>query len=251
VKGVILCGGYGTRLKPCTEEINKHLLPVFDKPMVFYPISTLVELGITNICVVLGGESVGDFIRLLGDGSRFGKDVKFTYVYQPEAGGIAEAIGLCENFINGDKFIVILGDNLFLGGSLHDFKTGFEKFNDSCRLVFAKVEHPEKYGVPRFEFIYEGAVELVEIIEKPKKPPSNYATTGIYAFTSEIFDIIKELKPSARGELEIAEAITLLLKRGMRVGWEVFDGSWFDCGGSFDNLLESTIAVRTAKRCEL
>lgn len=236
VKGVILCGGYGTRLAPLTLTTNKHLLSVYDKQMVCYPLQTLKDIGVTNICCVLGGENVDAFIRFLQDGKRFG--LKFTFVYQQRAGGVAEAVGLCDDFVGGDDFIVILGDNLFLS-SLRGFKEGFENSTAVCGLMLAEVEHPETYGVPRFD-----GDKIVEILEKPEFPPSNYAVTGVYAYTSEVFDEIKRLKPSARDELEISDVHTNIIKGGRELYWEIYRGMWFDCGESFDNLLYASIAVK-------
>ena len=236
MKGVILCGGYGTRLRPCTEVTNKHLLPIFNRPMVCSPLQTLKDIGITNICAVLGGENIDAFMRFLQDGEQFG--LKLSYVYQRKAGGIAEAVGLCEDFVGDDDFIVILGDNLFLG-SLQGFKEGFENTTAVCGLMLAKAEHPKNYGVPRFE-----RDKIVEIVEKPEFPPSNYAVTGVYAYTSEVFDEIRKLKPSARGELEISDVHTNIIKGGGEVYWEIYQGTWFDCGESFNNLLYASIAVK-------
>ena len=236
VKGVILCGGYGTRLIPLTLTTNKHLLPIYNKQMICYPLQTLKDMGITDVCAVLGGENVDAFIRFFQDGKQFG--LNFTYTYQREAGGIAEAIGLCKDFVGDDSFIVILGDNLFLS-TLKGFRERFEKSGAVCGLVLAEVEHPESYGVPKFK---DG--KIVEIIEKPKSPPSNYAVTGIYAYTSDIFDELRELKPSARGELEITDAHTNLIKRGKEIYWSIYRGTWFDCGNSFDSLLYASIAVK-------
>lgn len=235
-KGVLLCGGFGTRLRPLTLVLNKHLLPVYSKPMCCYPIETLKSIGVTNVCIVLGGENVADFIKFLGNGLQFG--MRFTYVCQQEAGGIAEAVGLCEDFINGEDFMVILGDNLFLG-DLKGFEEGFESSGAVCGLLFAQVEKPQSYGVPRFE----ANGKLAEIIEKPRDPPSPYAVTGLYAYKAEIFDVIRKSKPSGRGELEISDAHTEILKAGKKVYSEIFRGIWLDCGESYDSLLEAAIEV--------
>lgn len=249
MKGVVLAGGTGSRLFPATTICNKHLLPIYNSPMIFNAIKTLKsDLDIDDICIVLGGESVGDFVKLLGDGSRFAVD--FTYKYQREAGGIAEAVALCRDFVHGEDFCVILGDNLFLGGNLRQFRTNFEDSGAVCGLVFAEVEHPESYGVPRFGTAFDPKEKhnLVEIQEKPKKPPSNFAVTGLYAYKSEIFDILRDLKPSVRGELEITDAHTKILKSGEEIYWVVFKGTWYDCGESFNSLLEASIIVREYER---
>jgi len=239
VKGIILCGGYGTRLRPCTIVVNKHLLPVFDMPMMYYPLMMLKKWNITSICAVLGGESVGGFVKLLGNGKKFGVDL--TYIYQEKAGGIAEAIGLCEDFVDNDNFVAVLGDNLFLGPT-EEFIKEFNKSKAACGLILAKVKHPERYGVPE---IKNG--KIISIIEKPKAAISNYAVTGVYAYktrASEIFNEIKSAKPSTRGELEISDVNTSLITKGKKVFWKVFNGEWFDCGESFNSLLDASIAVR-------
>ena len=240
MKGVILFGGYGRRLLPLTLTTNKHLLPVYNTQLACYPLRTLRDIGITDICAILGGENVDAFIRFLHDGSQWG--LNFTFKYQREAGGIAEAIGLCEDFVGGDDFIAILGDNLFLG-SLQGFKEGFENSTAVCGLMLAEVDNPENYGVPRFE-----EDKIVEVLEKPESPPSNYAVTGVYAYTSEVFDEIKRVKPSARGELEISDVHTNIIKGCGEVYWEIYRGTWFDCGGSFDNLLYASIAVKKYRK---
>ncbi|MEA1998149.1 MAG: sugar nucleotidyltransferase [Euryarchaeota archaeon] len=240
MKGVILCGGYGTRLQPLTLTTNKHILPIYNKQMVCYPLKTLKDIGITDICVVLGGENVDAFIRFLKDGTQFGLD--FTYIYQRDAGGIAQAVSLCEKFVGEDNFVTILGDNLFIG-PLAQFRLEFERSGALCGLVFYPVSDPCVYGVPRFE-----GDSLVEILEKPHNPPSGYAVTGIYAYTPAIFDVIRKLTPSTRGELEISDAHTYILREGYKVYYETFEGVWCDCGSSFDSLLNSSLVVRKAKR---
>lgn len=238
MKGVILCGGCGTRLLPLTLTTNKHILPIYNKQMVCYPLKTLKDMGITDICVVLGGENVDAFIRFLKDGSQFG--LKFTYIYQREAGGIAQAVLLCEEFVGGDNFITILGDNLFIG-SLAQFRAEFERSGSLCGLVFYSVSNPCMYGVPRFD-----GVSVVEIVEKPQNPPSDYAVTGIYAYSPAIFDVIRKLTPSSRGELEISDAHTYILQEGQEVYYTTFEGIWCDCGCSFDSLLRSSLTVKSA-----
>lgn len=241
-KGILLAGGTGTRLYPLTRISNKHCLPIYNKPMIYYPIETMQKLGIENVCIVLGGETVGDFVRILGDGHEFG--LKFNYVYQRDAGGVAQAISLCEDFVDDDEFITILGDNIFFDCPL-SFKENFEKSDSICGLVLAKVKNPEIYGVPLFR---NG--KIISIIEKPQKFLSDYAVTGLYAYTSEVFDYIKQLKPSDRNELEISEVHSNVLKDGKEIYWETYKGNWVDCASSYDSLLDASIAIRKLIRNE-
>jgi glucose-1-phosphate thymidylyltransferase len=201
--------------------------------MVYYPIEALQKLDITDVGIILGGESVGDFVRLLGNGDQFG--MRFTYIYQGEARGIADAVRLAERFVSGSTFMTILGDNVFLGGRLETFRQRFEDERAEAGLILKKVSHPEQYGVPRFD-----GGKIVEIVEKPKVPPSPYAVAGLYAYTPRIFSVIDALKSSPRGELEISDAHTALIRRGIPICWQEFDGDWFDCGSSFDSLLEAS-----------
>lgn len=222
MKGVILAGGNGTRLRPLTLITNKHLLPVYDKPMILYPIETLKCLGITDIMIVSGGDCIGDFTEFLGDGSEFG--VKLTYRVQKEAGGIAQALLLAEGFVNG-RFAVILGDNIFSHVSpLLSFST-----EGGCVLITSKVSDPERFGVFNLK---DKTIE-----EKPKKPKSDLAVTGLYFYTPEVFDFIKTLKPSARGELEITDVNNWCLKN-LTVEVVEFVGFWSDAG-TFESLARS------------
>lgn len=235
MKGVILAGGYGTRLRPLTLVTNKHLLVVYDRPLIYYPIRTLENLGIMDICIVLGGESTGAFIKLLGDGSKLG--VRLTYLYQQRAGGIAEAIGLCRSFVGNSTFMVILGDNIFTE-TPYSFKKGFEDSGSDCGILLSKVDNPEEYGVPVF-----AGEKIIDIIEKPKVPSSNYAVTGLYAYTPIVFDEIDRVKPSARDELEISDVHAGIIVSKGEIYWEIYKNLWFDCG-SFDGLLSAAIAVK-------
>jgi len=236
MRGIILCGGFGTRLQPLTLTLNKHLLPIFNKQMMCYPLKTLKDIGIKEIQIVVGGENIDTFLRFLKDGSQFG--LKFSYVYQKEAGGIAQAISLCEDFVGKDNFVTILGDNIFLG-SLRSVVDNFEKSKASCGLVLKKVNNSEQYGIAEFK-----NSDLIRVTEKPNNSSSNLAVTGFYIFTPEVFDIIRILKPSTRNELEISETLTILINQKKKIYWELFDGKWFDCGGSVDSLLETSLAAK-------
>lgn len=222
MKGVILAGGLGKRLDPLTRVTNKHLLPVYNKPMIYYPIQTLVDAGIDEILIVTGGDHAGDFLKLLGNGEEFGlKDLR--YVYQKGERGIADALRLAENFIDGDKFVVILGDNV-LSLSIKKFVDAFRKQPKGARLLIKQVPDPERFGVAE---IKDGKV--VSIVEKPKKPKSNYIVTGIYMYDQKVFDFIRKLKFSDRGELEITDVNNLYLKNS-DVYYDLLKGEWTDCG---------------------
>ena len=240
MKGVVLAGGLGTRLHPLTKITNKHLLPVYDEPMIYYPIKALVEAGIEDIMIVCGGNHAGEFLRLLGNGREFGLK-HLNYTYQEKEGGIAEALGLCEHFVDGDKVVVFLGDNI-IGESLVDAVREFEKQDSGARILLKEVEDPRDYGVARFD--EEG--NIVEIIEKPKDPPSNYAVVGIYMYDSEVFDIIKTLKPSARGELEITDVNNAYLRRG-KLKYSILKGFWADAGASIEAYYQTIRVVREFK----
>ena len=235
MKGVILAGGTGSRLSPLTDVTNKHLLPVYDEPMLYKVIHTMVDSGITDIQIVLGGNSVGDIVRLIGSGKDFGDEVKISYVYQDRAGGIAEALSLNEHFVDGDKVAVILGDNIFE----EDFKTYVDAFRSDytheCYLFLKEVQEPERFGVADVE---DGKV--INIEEKPDEPKSNYAVTGLYFYNGNVFDIIKqvidEIGYSDRGELEITDVNNMYIDRGT-VKPVFVDGFWSDAG-KFDTLLK-------------
>jgi len=207
MKGVILAGGLGTRLYPLTKVTNKHLLPVYNKPMIYYPINTLIEAGITDILIVTGGNSAGDFLRLLGNGKDFGLK-HLNYTYQEGEGGIADALLLAEHFAGGDKIVVILGDNI-IEKSIKKEVEIFKRQKVGARILLKEVENPERFGVAE---IKKG--KIVRIIEKPKKPPSNLVVTGIYMYDNQVFDIIRTLEPSDRGELEITDVNNIYLKKG-------------------------------------
>ncbi|MDI6739555.1 MAG: sugar phosphate nucleotidyltransferase [Candidatus Edwardsbacteria bacterium] len=228
MKGVILGGGLGTRLRPLTSITNKHLLPVYDRPMIYYPIQTLVEAGITDIMLVTGGNNAGDFLRLIGNGDEFGLK-HMNYTYQKREGGIAEALGLCRHFVGDDKVVVMLGDNI-LDGSIKKAARDFEKQEKGAKIFLKEMDNPREYGVA------ELSGKLVKnIVEKPKDPKSNYAVIGIYMFDAEVWQIIDTLKPSGRGELEITDVNNAYIKKG-RMTYEIIDSWWGDAGSSIEDL---------------
>jgi glucose-1-phosphate thymidylyltransferase len=239
MKGIVLAGGLGKRMQPLTRITNKHLLPVYNKPMVYYPIETLVEAGITEIMIVTGGNNAGDFLRLLGNGSEFGLK-HIDYTYQRGEGGIAEALGLCEHFADKDKVVVILGDNL-IEKSIKQYLDKFQKQDSGARILIKEVSDPERFGVVELK-----GDKVISIQEKPKSPKSQYAVTGIYMYDSRVFDIIKTLKPSQRGELEITDVNNDYLKKG-DLYCDVLDGWWTDCG-TFESLLYANNLVSKKER---
>lgn len=237
-KGVILAGGTGTRLHPLTKVTNKHLLPVGEQPMIYYPISTLASAGISELLIVLGGESVGDFVRLLGDGSEFGLSILY-YAHQAKADGIAGALRLAERFVGNDPFVVMLGDNIVD----RPIRPYVEKFADrpyKARVLLKKVAHPERFGVA---VLKNGKIQ--KIVEKPKKKIGDKAVTGIYMYPPDVFKVVRKLKPSGRGELEITDVNNAYLKDG-RLEYDIFNGLWTDAG-TFPSLRSATEAVWTKK----
>jgi glucose-1-phosphate thymidylyltransferase len=239
VKGVILAGGLGTRLRPLTKVTNKHLLPVYDKPMIYYPLETLCRAGIRDIMIVTGGNSAGDFLRLLGNGRAFGLD-DIYYTYQEGEGGIADALRLCEHFAEHERICVILGDNLFeddIGASVRRF----ERQASGARVLLKAVQDPERFGVPAFE-----GERIVRIDEKPKVAASPYAVTGAYLYDARVFDFIKELKPSARGELEISDVNNAYVAAG-DLEYDVLEGWWTDAG-TFESLHAAATLVESSRR---
>jgi len=231
-KGVILAGGKGTRLHPLTRVTNKHLLPVYDRPMICYPIESLIRAGIKDILIVTGRGHAGHFVELLESGQAYG--AHFSYAVQEEAGGIAQALQLAESFVGAGKFIVLLGDNLFD----YDLRPAMERFADSPKQasIFLKaVSDPRPYGVAVIS-----NDKLVEIIEKPAAPTSNLAVIGLYLYDESVFSVARELKPSGRGELEITDVNNHYLRAGT-LGYEILDGWWGDSGESFDSLVQATL----------
>ena len=239
MKGVILAGGTGSRLDPMTRITNKHLLPVYTKPMIYYPIETLVNAGITDIMVVTGGNHAGEFLRLLGDGRELGVR-RLSYAYQAQAGGIAEALGLTENFVDGDKFLVMLGDNI-LEYSIEQSVENFQRQERGARVLLKEMDDPQHLrhlGVPIIE---NGRILYVR--EKPQNPPSQYAVIGVYMYGSDVFDIVRTLQPSGRGELEITDVNNAYIDRG-EMEFDVIDGFWGDAGESIEVYYEIIDFVR-------
>ncbi len=226
LKGVILAGGTGSRLHPLTKVTNKHLLAVGRKPMIYYPIEKLVNAGIDEILVVTGVEHMGDVVNLLGSGKDFG--CRFTYKVQDEAGGIAEALGLAEDFSHGQPLLVILGDNIFQA-QLKEYADKFTAQKTGARVLLKQVQQPQRFGVAQ---IHNNKV--INIEEKPSKPKSNYIITGIYFYDAGVFDIIKTLKPSGRGELEITDVNNAYIAKG-QLEYDILDGWWTDAG-TFESL---------------
>lgn len=233
MKGVILAGGLGTRLRPLTNITNKHLLPVYDRPMIFYPIQTLVDAGVKDVMVVTGGNSAGDFLRLLGDGSQFGLRT-LNYAYQVKEGGIAEAIGLTRAFVGSDRFVVILGDNI-LEKSIRPYVEAFDAQPGGARILLKEVSNPRDYGVAELL-----GTRVVSIEEKPANPISSYAVIGVYMYDSFAFEFIESLKPSGRGELEVTDLNNAYLQQG-RLHADILQGWWCDAGASIDGLLNANV----------
>jgi len=227
MKGVVLAGGVGTRMYPLTKVTNKHLLPIYDQPMIYYPIRTLVDAGIDEILIVTGGNSAGDFLRLLGNGKEFGLR-HINYTYQEGEGGIAAALSLAEYFADNDKIVVILGDNI-IENNIRAAVASFHAQGDGARILLKEVHDPQRFGVPVFE-----GKKIIRIDEKPANPASNYAVIGIYMYDRRVFDFIKTLKPSERGELEITDVNNFYIREG-KIAWDVLDGWWTDAG-TFDSL---------------
>jgi glucose-1-phosphate thymidylyltransferase len=234
LKGIILAGGLGSRLAPLTRITNKHLLPVYNKPMIYYPIEALIKAGITDILIVTGGNHAGDFLRLMGNGKDFGLR-HLNYTYQEGEGGIADALSLAEYFADGDSICVILGDNIIernIVKAVRDFK----EQRMGAKILLKEVPDPERFGVAEIE-----GERLVNIVEKPKNPRSNLAVIGIYLYDARVFDIVKTLKPSERGELEITDVNNAYVKDGSMT-WEMLDGWWTDAG-TFESLLRASMLV--------
>lgn len=240
MKGIVLAGGLGKRLYPLTKITNKHLLPVYDRPMIYYPISTLVEAGVKEILIVTGGSNAGDFLRLLGNGKEFGLK-HLNYTYQEKEGGIAEAVGLAEEFAEGDKVVIILGDNL-IGQSIRKEVDQFRRQNSGGKIFLKKVTNPKEYGVAELK-----GNRVVGIEEKPPRPKSNLAVIGLYMYDNQIFDIVKTLKPSRRGELEITDVNNAYIQKG-KLTYSILRGFWADAGESIQALLEANLLIAKTAR---
>jgi glucose-1-phosphate thymidylyltransferase len=231
MKGIICAGGLGTRLYPLTRATNKHLLPIYDKPMIYYPIQTLVKAGVKEVLIVVGGPHAGDFINVFRNGEEFGLK-KVEYAYQDEdKKGISDAILYGESFANGQNVAVILGDNTTdadITKDVNNFKTG-------AKIFLKKVKNPERYGVP----VFNTKKKIIKIEEKPKKPKSSYAVTGLYLYDNNVFECIKNLKPSKRGEFEVTDLNNIYIDRGT-LDYTVLKGFWSDAG-TFDSLFETNM----------
>jgi len=231
MKGVILAGGLGTRLYPLTYATNKHLLPIYDKPMIFYPIETLVKAGIDEVIVVTGGPHAGHFLRVLKTGKELGLK-HLEYTFQEKEGGIAEALSLCEDFAGGEPVAVILGDNT----TDADISKAVSSFESGARIFLKKVPDPKRFGVPVFD--PKDNKKIIKIEEKPKRPKSNFAVTGLYIYDHRVFDLIRKCKPSGRGELEITDVNNFYIKEGS-MDWAILSGFWSDAG-TFESLFKSS-----------
>ena len=222
MRGVVLAGGLGTRLLPLTKVTNKHLLPIYDRPMIYYPIQALANAGIQEIMLVTGGNSAGDFLKLLGNGKDFGLK-RLNYSYQEGEGGIADALRLAEHFVDGEPVCVILGDNI-IEGNIARAAEAFGTQQQGAKILLKKVKEPQRFGVPMLE-----GNRIVKIEEKPANPRSSYAVTGIYFYDAHVFEIIKTLKPSGRGELEITDVNNAYIADGT-LTWDILEGWWTDAG---------------------
>jgi len=244
VKGVVLAGGLGSRLRPLTAVTNKHLLPVYDQPMIYYPIQTLVNAGITDIMIVTGGNSAGDFLKLLGNGKAFGLK-HLNYTYQEGEGGIAAALSLVEHFAGDEPVCVVLGDNI-IQGNIRDAVASYGRQVRGAKILLKKVQDPQRFGVPQLD-----GKKVLRIEEKPKDPKSAYAVIGIYMYDSRVFEIIRTLRPSGRGELEITDVNNAYIERG-EMTWDELQGWWSDAG-TFESLLYASnlVAETGANNMEL
>ncbi|MEI7810675.1 MAG: sugar phosphate nucleotidyltransferase [bacterium] len=234
MKGIILAGGKGTRLLPLTKITNKHLLPIYDKQMIFYPLATLINAGIKDILIVSGRSNVGDFLKLLGSGRELG--VKISFEIQEEEIGIANALSLAESFVDGDKMVVVLGDNIFEDG-IESIVSNFEKQNNGAVVFLKEVDDPNRFGVAEVE-----DEKIIGIEEKPKNPKTNLAVTGLYMYDNTVFDCIRGLNPSARGEYEITDVNNFYINKG-NMKYFTLKGNWTDAG-TFESLFRATNLAR-------
>jgi glucose-1-phosphate thymidylyltransferase len=234
MKGVVLAGGLGTRLHPLTKVTNKHLLPVHNQPMIYYPIRTLINAGIDDIMIVTGGNSAGDFLKLLGNGRDFGLK-HLSYAYQEGEGGIADALALVEHFADDNPICVVLGDNI-IEGNIQSAADAYLQQGKRAKILLKKVHDPQRFGVPELD-----GDKVLRIEEKPKDPRSDYAVIGIYFYDATVFDVIKTLVPSGRGELEITDVNNHYIDRG-EMTWNELEGWWTDAG-TFESLLYASNMV--------
>lgn len=239
MKGVVLAGGTGSRLFPLTKITNKHLLPIYDRPMIYYPIQTLVDAGIRDILLVTGGRNSGDFLRLLANGKEFGLK-HLNYTYQEGEGGIADALSLAEHFADGDKICVILGDNI-IEKSIRHAVEDFERQDWGAKILLKEVSDAARFGVAEIR-----GDKIVGIEEKPQAPKSNYAVTGIYLYDGTVFDKVRQLVPSRRGELEITDVNNLYVQEGT-LTFAYLDGWWTDAG-TFESLLRAQNLVASMRQ---
>ncbi|MBC8278903.1 MAG: NTP transferase domain-containing protein [FCB group bacterium] len=230
MKGIILAGGLGSRMSPLTKITNKHLLPIYDQPMIYYPIKTLVEAGIKDITLVTGGNYAGDFLRLLSNGKEFGL-THINYVYQEGEGGIADALGLCRHYTGDENIVVMLGDNI-LQKSISPAVQAYRKQGRGAKILLKEVSDPERFGVAELD-----GDRVIGIEEKPKNPKTNLAVIGVYMYDSRVFDIISNLEPSGRGELEITDVNNTYIEWG-EMSYEIVDGWWTDAG-TFESLFRA------------
>lgn len=244
MKGVVLAGGLGTRLRPLTIVTNKHLLPVYNQPMIYYPIQTLVDAGLTEIMIVTGGNAAGDFLKLLRNGKAFGLK-HLNYTYQEGEGGIADALSLVEDFADGDPICVVLGDNI-IEGNIRDAVRAYRHQGRGAKILLKKVPDPQRFGVPELD-----GRRVVRIDEKPAQPKSEYAVIGIYLYDADVFKIINTLKPSERNELEITDVNNAYIERD-EMTWDELEGWWTDAG-TFESLLHASqlVAETGANKLEL
>ena len=243
MKGVLLAGGSAQRLRPLTKVTNKHLLPVYKKPMIYYPLETLLNAGIKDILIVTGGEHIGHFFNLLGTGKEWG--ARFSYEIQEGSGGTGAALLLAEKFVNDREFMVILGDNVVsenVGRFVEDFKKDTDRFK--AKVLIAKVNDPEKYGVVTFK-----GKKIVDIVEKPKKPKSNYVNTGLWMFLPEVFTLLKNLKKSPRGEYEVTDVLSHYVKND-QLSYSILKSQWTDAG-SFESLYKATVLMKKLEDKEM
>src|SRR3954451_24079295 len=243
MKGVILAGGLGTRLFPLTKVTNKHLLPVYDRPMIYYPLQTLVDSGITDILIVTGGTSAGEFLRLLGNGKEFGLK-HLNYTYQQDERGIADALSLAEHFVGDDAVLVMLGDNI-LERPIAEAVAEFRQDPVGAKILVTEVEHPEWYGVVELD-----GARVARIVEKPKQPASRLVAIGVYMYDNNVFEHIRRIEPSARGELEITDVNNLYIERN-QMRFHRVEGWWADAGESFPMYLKANLLAASLHGVQL